>query len=287
MGTLKNLGYIKQAMYFPCTHQNPILVLEAAVESIAPTLISAATFGCNDIVKMRAGISPWHSRGIKAFIEGALSPEEKSMAGKALKFTVPIEKALFFFFVVDLTVGFAANWQSNIFKLGACGSPPLTCNATGPLASFVEPVGGAWVFIAYALTSTPATCGFTGSTGFTVQKGQFWQAYYSLTAKPLFRNKPMTTLQTRMRLIGSSQFEITQGPQSAPWFGNQISSSVMAAPNGAAKSFQEWRFEAMADVEAIGTGGSCAITVSDHPIHNQGIFPVNCFGQLAPSGGVG
>lgn len=285
MGTLKNLGYIKQALYFPCVDSNPILVLEAALESVAPTLVAAASFGCTDIVKMRAGISPWHSRGIKALINGAINPDEKSMAGKALKFTIPVEKALFFFFVVDLTVGFAANWQSNLFKLGGCGGKPVECTGSGPYASFVAPVGGAWVHIAYALSYAPAPCHFGSGTDFIVQPGQYWQAYFSLTAKPLFQDKPMTSLQTRLKLVNAVDIAITQEPQGAPWFGNQISSSIMAKPNKPAGSLQRWRFEAMADVEAVGTGGSAAITVSDHPIHNEGLIPVNCFGAPAPSAG--
>lgn len=283
MGTLKNLGYLKQAFYFPCAQANPVLVLDAAVTAIAPTLISAVSFGCTDIVKMRAGISPWHARGIKAFIEGAIPPDEKSMAGKALKFTVPVEKALFFFFVADLTVGYVANWQSTLFKLGGCGSKPNECTASGPMVSFVEPVGGAWVHIAYAMTHHPPTCFFHSATQFTVQKGQFWQAYFSLTAKPLFTNKPITSLTTRLRLVNSSGIAIEAAPQAAPWFGNEISSSIMAHPNHAAGSFQVWEFQAMTDEIAIGTGGSAAVTVSDHPIHNEGMIPVNCFGAPAPT----
>jgi hypothetical protein len=116
MGIIDNLGYIKQASYYPCAEPDPLLVIQAAGAAAFPTLLSAISFGCNDIVKMRAGISPWHARNMKALIDGAIPAEQQKTFNGLYKFVVPVEKALFFFFVVDLTLEFLARWQSQIFK---------------------------------------------------------------------------------------------------------------------------------------------------------------------------
>src|SRR5436190_14775085 len=119
MGVLDNLGYISKASYYPCAAPQPALILQAAGAAALPTLMSAVSFGCTDIVKMRAGISPWHARYMKALIGGAIPPDQVDKAQKILKYTVPVEKLLFFWFVVDLETGFLDKWQSNIFMLNA------------------------------------------------------------------------------------------------------------------------------------------------------------------------
>jgi hypothetical protein len=280
MGVIDNLGYIKKAQHFPCASPNPLLVLEAAGKAITPVLLNAATFGCNDIVKMRAGISPWHARGMRALIEGAIPPDEKSAAGKLLKFTIPLEKALFFWFVVDLTVDFFARWQSQIFRLGACGNNLSERTASGPLRTFVEPFPNHWQFIAYTFTQPQGQ--FAGPIGFTVPRGWYWSAYFSLTVKPLFTGQVVGSVQTRLRNVATGPFSLEGEPATPDWFGNPTHTAMKfenVAPRG---RLLEFRFEAQADNVAIGSGGSAVVSISNQPLLNNSIFPVNCFGKFAP-----
>src|SRR4051794_22021710 len=121
MGIIDNANYVKSASYFPCARPEPILIIEAAASALGPVLLSFAAFGCNDIVKMRAGLSPWHRRAVKAMLEGAIPPEQRDMVNKVYKFAIPVGKLLFVWFVADLTVEFFARFHSQLFKLGACG----------------------------------------------------------------------------------------------------------------------------------------------------------------------
>src|SRR4051794_22750875 len=115
MGVIDNLGYVSKATYFPCATPSPILAIQAAGDALFPVLASALQFGCLDIIKMRAGMSPWHARKLRALISNPVTAVETDRLNKIYKYAVPVEKLLFFWFVVDLTTEFFARWQSNMF----------------------------------------------------------------------------------------------------------------------------------------------------------------------------
>lgn len=283
MGVIDNLGYIKKAAAFPCATPNPILIAQAAGNAIAPVLLNAATFGCNDIVKMRAGISPWHSRGLKALIKGAIPPDETATAGKLLKFTIPVEKALFFWFVVDLTTDFFARWHSQVFRLGACGHPLRSWTGSGPLSTWVMPAPNGWTRISYSMTKNPPGAPNIGSDGFIVTSHQYWQAYFSLTPRPLWVGQVPGSVQLRLHQIAGRPFVI-EGPKvPAPWFGNQIHASILFNSDNENIGLKEYVFEASCDTVAIGLSGSASVSISDRPLEVENFLPTNCFGPSPPT----
>lgn len=283
MSVLDNLGYLSKGTYFPCATPDPILVLQAAGKAAFPVLMSAATFGCNDIVKMRAGISPWHSRGMKALINGAILPDDPYNTKGLLKYTIPIEKALFFWFVVDLTTDFAANWQSQIFKLNACGNSGPNCTWTGSFGSYVEPVANAYVPISYSFTGGGTGCPAAAGTRFIVPANWYWSAHFSLTVEALVHNihPGSTTLHLRQTFGGTYEFK--GDPQTAPWFGNNITTSMLVEPDDPWNRLTSWEFTAACDTVARGKSGTATVTMSPQPVRQRGIIPLNCLGFDAPA----
>lgn len=280
MGIVDNANIIIKGEFFACARPQPMLIVEAAAQALGPVLINFATFGCLDIIKMRAGISPWHKRGAIALIKGAIPGEQIDEVGKAIKFLIPLEKLLFTWFVADLTVEFFARWQSQIFRLGACNPPVTEKTASGPLASYVCPSKDVWARIAYSLTYPQGT--FGSSTDFAVPAGWFFTAFFELKVDAILPIKPVTSMQIRLRsatTIGTGFYGAINKP---PWFGNTIKGGLHFQMLEKFGTFREWVFEATCDNPAIGVGGSCAISIAAKPLANQDIIPVNCFGGPAP-----
>lgn len=278
MGVLNNLGYLSQVQSYPCNQPDPVIWIEAAGYAGAITLIEAITFSCRDIVKMRAGISPWHARGMRALIGGVHLPDAADPSRQLLKFTIPIEKALFFFFVVDLTLGFLANWQSLIFRLGGCGPGTQQCDYQGD--------NPAWVTIGHDIFGP---VGFNGTgPGFPcppgpgqhliVPAGWFWSASFSLKPRPLIKSQPPTRVLTRVVERLPNYFEYTPKVANAPWFGNSITGIYMAS--GQNKSFHGEQkiieFQAAADTPCLAESGHFNATISPFPFTNTRIEPMSC-----------
>lgn len=283
MGIIDNLGYVAKAQVYACAHPDIILTIQAAGAAAAPVLLSALSFGCNDIIKMRAGISPWHSRKIKALIEGAIPADQKDAVNQIYKYTIPIQKALFFFFIVDLTTEFFARWHSQMFKLGACNEFPSDCEKMGTLATWVQPTYEAWTPIAYSLESMSGRCPPGLGQRFEVQAHQNFNCWFSLTPKAFNEGEVIRSFAIRLVQTTKVDFELPENKGEIPWFGNTPRASYMFSNNDNRGVYREYEFQAFSDVPAYGVSGSCAIQWSDRPIYNKGIIPVNCFGVPAPT----
>jgi hypothetical protein len=283
MSVLSNLGYVASATYFPCASPRSVIVIQAAAKAAGITLLQAVTFGCRDIVKLRAGISPWHTRGMRALVNGAIKPSESGDAGKLLKFLAPAEKAFFFYFVVDLTVGFAANWQSQIFQMGACQGQNTHCTWSGDLASWVEPAPQAWTPIAYQSGFNPPSCQFGGTIGFLVPANYYYSAYFSMKPRPIFAGQPVGECTLRLHRIAPFETNVESQPQTPPWFGNNFTANLSVTSQKQINDLQRFEFQAKSDVPAIGEGGSLVVQIAPFPILNTSIIPLNCFGKPAPS----
>lgn len=279
MSLIDNLGYVKSASYYPCALPNPVLLIEAAGLAIGPVLLSAASFGCNDIVKMRAGISPWHSRGIKMLINGAIPPAEKDAVGKIYKFLIPLEKLLFVWFVADLTTEFFARWHSQAFKLGACGVPSSQCSYGGNLATWVGGEKDHPRPISYSTDWTNGNCVGGGGARFAVPRGWYWNAHFSITPKPIFNNQQISYCDTFLTRVVPSQLQFPVHRTEPPWFGNTLTAMDQRSGNNDISQYEEYEMSAATDVPAIGVGGSCIIELSDRPLFDKPISPVNCLGE--------
>src|SRR3954463_476556 len=227
MGVLDNLNYLRRAALFPCAQPNPVLIIEAGAQALFPVLLQAVTFGCLDIIKMRAGISPWHARGMKGLIGGAIPPEQADFVNKVYRYAVPLEKALFFMFVVDLTTEFFARWQSNFFRLGGCDQVEDNCEAWGDSPGFINYPFLDWEPPIYHNTHQNGHCPFSLRSTFSVPHGCHYSASFSLKVEPIFHGEAATGVQTRIRKIAPNEFIFHEQNTPAPWFGNQIRAQYM------------------------------------------------------------
>lgn len=286
MGIIKNMGFLAEASLFPCQNTPWPLIIKAGGRAVQILLMNAATFSCLDILKMRAGISPWHARGLRALIKGAIAPAEQDLANGVLKFLIPVEKALFFFFVVDLGVDFFANWQSQIFLLGGCDQQPDECTYSGDNIIWFCGNPGAWSDVSYFATLNGNGCNHWLGHGFTVPGGYYWEAFFSVHAKPFFPDQPVGSISTRITVHSGETFHYPPQVTPAPWFGNDIQALYHREGHNKHSVPVAVTFEATADVIAQAIGGTCTVRTSAVPMHNESIFPANCFGkpiQLNPT----
>jgi hypothetical protein len=119
-----NLNYIKRAMRHPCALPSPEIVIETAVEAAAVMFMKLSLFGCTDIIKMKAGRSPWHTRAMRGLIEGSASPQAR--AGNRWMWATPynqIEQALWYWLVAEAVTGFIPDWASLIYQEQRCSQP--------------------------------------------------------------------------------------------------------------------------------------------------------------------
>lgn len=283
MGTIKNLNYIAKASYFPCPDTDALLVLEAAYKAAFPTILAATSLGCQDIVRMRAGLSPWHARGMRMGIKAAIPPADAQAVGKVYKYLIPIEKALFFFFVVDLTTGFLAEWQSQIFKLGACGNKPNDCNWTGRNPAWACPGAMIPSTIAYTTEGNPATpCSAVGP-GFAVPANYYWQVFFDMTPRPIINSQPIGKVDMWLQRRNPTVWNYPPQTFEPKWYANKVSAAYMMTGQNKTAAYAEYWFMAASDQPATALSGSAKLWASPFPIHNAGIVPVNCFGAPAPS----
>jgi hypothetical protein len=282
MAVLENLGFIKKAALFPCPDANAVLIIEAAGKAIAPVLLAAGTWGCLDIIRMRLGKAPWHIRALRNFIEGVVQPAEADKINKIYKFLIPVEKALFFWFVVDLTTEFLARWESQVFKLGGCGAPADECHFQGENPSWVSTGGDVMTPVSYFPTHIEGDCHSTDGSGWQVREGGFWQAFFSITPRPVFEGVPASSLSmTIIEELSGFQYPVQEVVP--PWFGNNMTGIYSASGQNKQRRTHQYRFYASSRDIAVAQSGSCAISLSDMPMFNKGIIPVNCLGGILPS----
>lgn len=121
---MRDINYIKELNTIPCATPNWYVTITTGIETAGPALLTLFLPGCNDIIKTKLGLSPWHARGIKGMIAKAVPPQ----AVNATKFLYKIgyftaEKYLWFFQVAEVTKNFFMTWQSSIYMQQQCQLP--------------------------------------------------------------------------------------------------------------------------------------------------------------------
>jgi|1186.fasta_scaffold39441_2 hypothetical protein len=149
MSILKNINYIIQLDRIPCATPDAWIIIKTAFASAPPAFMSLFAPGCNDIVKTKLGLSPWHARSIRSVIKAISAPEALG-ANKFLYkigyFT--IEKYLWWWMVADVTTEFVTTWQSMVYQEQQCQLPGAG-TSWGHFAPFVYvegiPAAAFWV----------------------------------------------------------------------------------------------------------------------------------------------
>lgn len=286
MSVLDNIGYVAKATYYPCVRPNPWLIAEAAGNAIAPVLISAASFSCLDLVRMRAGISPWHSRGLRMLINDAIPPAQKNEVNKIYKFVIPLEKLLFVWFIADLTTEFTARWQSQIFKLGACGVPSDNAAASGHPVFWASPGNNKFSTIAVNNFQVEGQHGYIIPPYLIVPSGYSFTVSWTMEIQPWYPDDPPTWVDSTIMRISGTPF-MYQPMRSEPgWLTGNLSTFYQSPQIPPQNGTTQYVLMASSDKGCRSIGGSFAAQVSSTPIYNKGVFPVNCFGVPLPSANV-
>lgn len=141
MSVLKNINYIRSINALPCAQPDPLLAITTAFSSAPPALLTLFQPGCNEIVKARLGLSPWHLRGMRGLIKSIQRPIEIS----SVKFLYKIgyftaERVLYYWMVADVLTAFEATWTSQIYQAQGCMLPGAG-TAYGYVAPYVYTPG--------------------------------------------------------------------------------------------------------------------------------------------------
>lgn len=136
---LKDFNYIKELNTIPCGEASWWVIAETFLNTAPPALLTLFLPGCSDIIKTKAGLSPWHARKLSGMIKKAAQP----LAVSNTKFLYNIgyftvEKYLWFFQVAEVTKEFFITWQSQVFMQQQCQLPGAG-TAYGYIAPLVYP----------------------------------------------------------------------------------------------------------------------------------------------------
>lgn len=139
---LKDINYLKDLSTIPCGEASWMVIAQTGLNTGLPALLTLALPGCNDIVKAKLGLSPWHARGVKSLLRGAAPP----LALTGTKFLWKIgyftaEKYLWFFQVADVTKEWFITWQSQVYMQQQC-QLPAAGSAYGYFPAFVYGTAG-------------------------------------------------------------------------------------------------------------------------------------------------
>lgn len=176
---MSNINYIKELNVIGCSQPDIYVTVTTGFQAAAPALLSLFTPGCTDIVKMKLGLSVWHSKGIRGLIKGAAPP----LALEANKFLYKIgyftaEAGLYWFMVAGIATEFVTTWQSLVFAAEQCQLPDAG-TAYGYMAPFVYGPDSGEFLTPAALHSVPGMAvglhniaifpGFQGTVAWTTE----------------------------------------------------------------------------------------------------------------------
>lgn len=141
MSILKNINYLIKLYNIPCGVPDALVIIETAFKAAPPALLTIFTPGCNEIVKTKLGLSPWHLKGINGFIKKAAPPQ--AIAANKFLYKIgyfTIEKYLYWYMLADVTTEFFTTWTSFMYQAQQCQLPGAG-TAYGNLAPFVTQPG--------------------------------------------------------------------------------------------------------------------------------------------------
>lgn len=169
MGVGANLNYIKKIFTHPCATPALDVMIETAIPAAAVALLEVFTFGCSDILKMRAGKSPWHSRSLNGLIKGATGGLK--MGPRLFGFYAPfaaVQAGLQYMLFADAASGFVANWMSLMYQQQGCTLPGAGYFRAG-LSSTFQDAGGPYGILINALENRQ--CAAVGGNVITIPAG--------------------------------------------------------------------------------------------------------------------
>lgn len=280
MGTMANLNYIKNISAWPCALPSPWVLIETAFEAGFPVLLEALTFSCNDILKLRAGISYRCGRQLKSIIKAAHGPQIVDATHFLYQLgPAQVETALYFFFIVDLGVKFLADWTSLIYQVQGCVPSNEVCNINANQCAGAG-APGVDVGVQYNWSIASGQCIQPVFLGFRVPSNWSWSLGYSFEWEASLpgHKASVTTWIRRIRPTvfnyGGRTFEPSW------WGGTNRAQSVQSSPGSYSPyGYNEYNIMANFTDFAHITGGSAVLTMSSFPMPQQNLIPVSCVGR--------
>jgi hypothetical protein len=124
MSIAGNANYLKKIFRHPCKVEDFTVIVETAFPVAALAIATVFGIGCTDIVKMSIGKSPFHSRKMNALLRSNTLMEK--FGPRTFLATIgygAIERALWWWMIVDAASGIIPNWMSLIYQESGCALP--------------------------------------------------------------------------------------------------------------------------------------------------------------------
>lgn len=243
MGVGANLNYVKNVFRHPCATPSLDVLIETAFPAAAVALLEVFTFGCSDILKMRAGKSPWHSRGLNALLKGAQGGLK--MGPRLFGFYAPfaaIQAGLQYMLFADAASGFVANWMTLIYQEQGCTLPGAGYARCG-LSSTFQDAGGPYGILINCLENKQ--CCAIGGNVITIPAGCEATISWSTHFEP-FQGDPRNDgpVETWLQDLTGGEISVQPGYKSPNGKGYDVGGGYKSKPGfpGLAKSYRlSWR----------------------------------------------
>lgn len=265
---------------YPCAKPNPIIYIGTFLPAVAPALIDFISYGCRDIVKFKAGRGSPCGRLFKALSAKAYGPANADMLHNTLKFTLPLEKLLFWWFVADLASDTLARWDTLAYQMSGCPDALQQASfqhhwipqgATG--ANNPHPVIG-------NVTDYTGVPNLATNSGCIVPAGWYWQGSFDVTVHPVFSGYN-SGLRQWLAVSGPGAFDYAANDYRPGYDGQSVggmySLSGQNTNNRFTRTVSMW----------IETDQQCFIddvkaywTVSQTPIADWALSPLSCLRDL-------
>lgn len=279
MGVLNNINYLKEVQYFPCADPDPLILITTALEAGAPTLLEFYSWGCRDILKLRAGYSNFCGRKYRAIVAKWHPPGFIDKLHKSYGFFVPIDKLLYGWLIADLTSGFLAKWTSLAYAAQGCIPDPTTQQWTGSPQIPQGILANHETGIVYRISQIGTGGGFVSPTAASVPAGWYISITFSVKVEPLFAGQGVN-VNTWLQPIAGSGAHIAEQSFSPPYFGGGTRARGKAyfqTPDTGFAHGYEWRIHV--DKTCFIVAGDLQVIISPLPILNYGLQPLSCLGK--------
>lgn len=280
MSMIRDYNYIEKVLAFPCATPDPILWFVTFLPAAAPALIDFISYGCRDLVKFKAGIGQPCGRLFKANAVKMYGPQFVDTLHNAIKFTRPLESALFWWFVADLIADTAARWTSLAYQLNGCRELEEETHWQNAFAGPGLLPAGVPVPVSSLIIGEQGKPGIAWPTGAVVPPGWYVQGSFELQARS-FGTPQQISPMCWIREEGPHPYDFPakQYPPGKPGGTTRMSYQLQTQVPDRPRPTQ-LTMMAMSDVRAISTDMSGTWTASETPVLSWAMSPLGCLRDL-------
>lgn len=265
---------------YPCAKPDPVIWFVTFTPAVIPAIVDFISYGCRDITKFKAGIGSPCGRLFKAAGAKTFGPAFQDPSKNLLKFTLPIEKALFWWFVADLAADTLARWTSLAFQLNGCNLPneAATFQHTEIFQGAFNPNSPKPII--GNVTNYQGVPGLATSGGCRVPPGWYWQGSFTAKVHAIFTTVG-TSIQTWINTGTGSGYDLPSNGHPPGYPGQAMSVGYTASgQNPDLLNHRTVSMWGMTDQLAILDSLEANWTVSKTPPLDWSLSPLSCFRDL-------